>query len=214
MGTLPRNMNVDAAKATLGGLFDRIDALIKKDGEASKKELEAVFGEHAGEFLKFCDKDADEKLTKDEFTAGILGDCDGMSQEDFDANWANRMEGVVAAAEANKPADGALKNKAFLFVKPHAVTDAVKALAKDALVAKGFDVLLEGEIKAEDIDSKKLIDNHYYAIASKATLLKPSELNVPEDKFQAKFGLSFQQALKEGTAVNALDACKKLDCTP
>merc|ERR1711977_388601 len=103
MGTLPRNMNVDAAKATLGGLFDRIDALIKKDGEASKKELEAVFGEHAGEFLKFCDKDADEKLTKDEFTAGILADCDGMSQEDFDAQWANRMEEVVAEAEAKQP---------------------------------------------------------------------------------------------------------------
>merc|ERR1711934_741244 len=210
MGTLPRNMNVDAAKATLGGLFDRIDALIKKDGEASKKELEAVFGEHAGEFLKFCDKDADEKLTKDEFTAGILGDCDGMSQEDFDANWANRMEGVVAAAEANKPADGALKNKAFLFIKPHAVTDAVKALAKEALTNMGFGVLSEGEIKAEDIDSKKLIDNHYYAIASKATILKPNELNIPEDKFEEKFGLSWADALAGGRVFNALDACADL----
>merc|ERR1719364_489846 len=98
-------MNVDAAKATLGGLFDRIDALIKKDGEASKKELEAVFGEHAGEFLKFCDKDADEKLTKDEFTSGILNDCGDMSQEDFDSNWADRMEGVVKAAEEKKAAE-------------------------------------------------------------------------------------------------------------
>merc|ERR1719298_325522 len=98
-------MDKDAAKATLENLFDRIDALMKKDGEASKAELEAVFGEHAGEFLKFCDKDADEKLTKDEFTSGILNDCGDMSQEDFDSNWAERMEGVVKAAEEKKAAE-------------------------------------------------------------------------------------------------------------
>merc|ERR1719281_329517 len=86
-------MDKDAAKATLEGLFDRIDALIKKDGE------------HSGEFLKFCDKDADEKLTKDEFTSGILNDCGDMSQEDFDFNWAERMEGVVKAAEEKKAAE-------------------------------------------------------------------------------------------------------------
>merc|ERR1711907_825248 len=197
MGT-PRNNTMDAAaaKTTLGGLFDRIDQLIKKDGQASKAELEAVFGEHAAEFLKFCDKDADENLSKDEFCDGILKDCDGMSQEDFDENWANRMEGVVAAAEAAKGSESSgLKNKAFLFIKPHAVTDAVKALAKESLSNMGLNILSEGEIKAEDIDSKQLIDNHYYAIASKATILKPDQLNIPEDKFEAKFGLSWADAL-------------------
>merc|ERR1711998_268513 len=82
-----------------------IDALINQDGQASYEELQAVFGEHADEFLKFCDKDDDKKLTKDEFTGGILKDCDGMSQEDFNANWAERMEGVVKAAEDNKAAE-------------------------------------------------------------------------------------------------------------
>merc|ERR1711934_710930 len=99
MGHRHNNMDAAAAKTTLEGLFDRIDALINKDGEASKEELTKVFGEHAEEFLKFCDKDADSKLTKDEFTGGILKDCDGMSQEDFNTNWAERMEGVVAEAE-------------------------------------------------------------------------------------------------------------------
>ena len=69
-------------------------------------------------------------------------------------------------------------------------------------------------IDGPTIDAKRLIDQHYYAIASKATLLKPSELPVPEDKFQEFFGVSFQDAIAQGTAVNALDACKKLDCTP
>eukprot|EP00656_Telonema_subtile_P007091 TRINITY_DN1331_c0_g1_i4.p1 TRINITY_DN1331_c0_g1~~TRINITY_DN1331_c0_g1_i4.p1 ORF type:complete len:334 (-),score=115.20 TRINITY_DN1331_c0_g1_i4:149-1150(-) len=102
------------------------------------------------------------------------------------------------------------KNKAFLFIKPHAVTDATKILAKDALIAKGLKVLSEGEIKAEDIASKQLIDNHYYAIASKATILKPSELNIPEDKFKAQFNLSWADALAGGRVFNALDACADL----
>ena len=55
-----------------------------------------------------------------------------------------------------------------------------------------------------------LVDQHYYAIASKATLVKPAEMPVPADKFQAAFGLSWQDALKAGSVYNALDACKVL----
>merc|ERR1711935_104654 len=102
-------------------------------------------------------------------------------------------------------------NKAFLFIKPHAVTEKTKALVKEQLQKKGFEIKGEGEIKAEDIDSKQLIDNHYYAIASKATILKPSELNIPEDKFEAKFGLSWADALAGGRVFNALDACADLE---
>merc|ERR1712216_1032070 len=72
----------------------------------------------------------------------------------------------------------------------------------------------QGEIKSEEIDSKKLIDQHYYAIASKATILKPNQLNVPEDKFKEKFGLEWKQALENGNVYNALDACAKLEVTP
>ena len=78
-------------KETLGALFDRIDALINKDGHASKEELTAVFGEHAGDFLSHCDENADAQLTKEEFVDGILHDVEGMSDDDFQAQWANRM---------------------------------------------------------------------------------------------------------------------------
>jgi hypothetical protein len=64
------------------------------------------------------------------------------------------------------------------------------------------------------IDEKKLIDQHYYAIASKATILKPAELNVPADKFEAQFGLTWEAALANGNVFNALDACAKLEITP
>ena len=51
-----------------------------------------------------------------------------------------------------------------------------------------------------------LIDQHYYAIASKATLLKPAEMPVPAAKFEEAFGLSWKKALSDGVVYNALDA--------
>ena len=50
----------------------------------------------------------------------------------------------------------------------------------------GLKVVKEGSIKADVLDKKKLIDQHYYAISSKATSLKPEQLNVPGDKLQAQ----------------------------
>jgi len=66
----------------------------------------------------------------------------------------------------------------------------------------------EGSISAADIDKKQLIDKHYYAIASKATLLTPDKLNVPADKFKAQFNVEWADVLKEGKALNAKAACE------
>merc|ERR1719272_2409939 len=100
-------MDKEAAKVTLETLFGRIDSLIAKDGKASKAELSKVFGDHADQFLEFCDKDGDTDLTCEEFCTGILNDAADMSQEDFDTNWANRMDGVVKTAEDTKAAEEA-----------------------------------------------------------------------------------------------------------
>jgi len=126
--------------------------------------------------------------------------------EDMDVK--DCLSKFVGLSNLNKPP---LKNSAFVFIKPHAVTDAVKLLVKNGLEAKGLKILKEGSIKGEVIDKKKLIDQHYYAIASKATILKPDQLNVPEDKFQAQFGLSWKDALASGKVFNAMDGCKELD---
>jgi hypothetical protein len=101
-------------------------------------------------------------------------------------------------------------NSAFVFLKPHAATEPAKALVKAGLEQKGFKVLAEGELTGSVIDSKQLIDNHYYSIASKATILEPKELNVPADKFAAQFGIGWQEALDKGVVFNALQACKHL----
>jgi nucleoside diphosphate kinase len=103
-----------------------------------------------------------------------------------------------------------MSNSAFVFIKPHAVTEKTINCVREHFIAKGFTINGEGRIDGTEIESKKLIDQHYYAIASKATLLKPEQLNVPEDKFEAKFGLPWKQALKEGKCFNALDAAAKL----
>lgn len=104
--------------------------------------------------------------------------------------------------------DAKPKNMAFVFVKPHAVTPACNKTVKDALLAKGIKITGEGDITADVIDKKKLIDQHYYSIASKATILKPHELNIPKDKFQKEMGVSWDEAKKN--AYNAMDACEKL----
>jgi len=102
-------------------------------------------------------------------------------------------------------------NSAFVFIKPHAVTDKVKDLVKETLEKKELSIRKEGSIAAADIDKYKKIDNHYYAIASKATILTPDELSIPKDKFKDKFGEEWDDVLKEGKALNAMDACSKFE---
>merc|ERR1719230_1407617 len=111
---------------------------------------------------------------------------------------------------ASQPAEPSTENRAFVFIKPHALTEAVQELVSSTLTKGGFNILEEGRIDATIIDEKKLIDQHYYAIASKATILKPAELNVPAAKFKEKFGLEWSEALSKSLVFNAMDACKKL----
>jgi len=101
-------------------------------------------------------------------------------------------------------------NCAFVFVKPHANTPATQALVVEQLRANKINILSDGELTGEQIDSGMLIDQHYYAIASKATLLKPEQLPVPAELFESSFGLSWTDALAQGKVYNALDACKHL----
>jgi nucleoside diphosphate kinase len=113
----------------------------------------------------------------------------------------------VAYNSAKAPED---KNSAFVFIKPHANTAKAQDMVKSKLKAKGLTITAEGELTGEQIDKGMLIDQHYYAIASKATLLKPKDLPVPAKKFEEFFGKSWEDALKEGSVYNALDACKYL----
>jgi creatine kinase len=106
------------------------------------------------------------------------------------------------------------KNRAFLFLKPHANTQEVLSIVKEHLELCGVDLLSSGFISNEDINKNQYIDQHYYSIASKATILKPKELIISNEKFEKIFNISWYDVLEKGNVYNALDACKYLDVSP
>jgi len=106
-----------------------------------------------------------------------------------------------------------LLNSAFVFIKPHANTEKVRAFVQSKLKDAGLTILSESDIDGTVIDEKKLIDQHYYAIASKATILTPKDIPVPPEKFETAFGEKWETVLAEGRAYNAMEACDKLECT-
>jgi hypothetical protein len=107
-------------------------------------------------------------------------------------------------------ADAEETNVAYVFIKPHANNAQTQQLVTTTLLSKGIKIVQEGEFTGEQIDAGMHIDQHYYAIASKATLLKPAQIPVPAAKFEDKFGISWETALADGLVFNALDACKEL----
>lgn len=124
------------------------------------------------------------------------------------------LQSFLFVAAAIEPVCEELKNSAFVFVKPHANTVATQELVKSSFAKAGISIIEERSISGETIDQQKLIDQHYYAIASKATILSPKELSVPAAKFQEAFGEEWSTVLEEDRASNALDACQRFQCTP
>lgn len=100
-------------------------------------------------------------------------------------------------------------NTAFVFVKPHAVTPETLKLVSKTLAENGLRVTREGEVTAEEIDANQLVDKHYYAIASKATLIDAELLNVPEEKFRSAYGVEWRDVVASGKAMNSKMACEK-----
>jgi len=120
----------------------------------------------------------------------------------------------VAYAANSDTCDGTkLLNSAFVFVKPHANTPATRDLVSQKLVEAGMSILSEADISGVEIDQKGLIDQHYFSIASKATILPARKIPVPTDKFEEAFGESWERVLKENRACNAMEACKRFECS-
>jgi hypothetical protein len=116
---------------------------------------------------------------------------------------------LLLAALAGAPEPPALQG-AFVFAKPHANTPEMIALIKDKFAEVGVTIEREGDITGEAIDAKGYIDRHYYAIASKATILQPHELNVPAEKFAEAFGEEWSDVLADGRAFNAMGVQARL----
>eukprot|EP01060_Flectonema_neradi_P013434 TRINITY_DN201_c0_g1_i2.p1 TRINITY_DN201_c0_g1~~TRINITY_DN201_c0_g1_i2.p1 ORF type:complete len:432 (+),score=157.60 TRINITY_DN201_c0_g1_i2:55-1350(+) len=208
-------INISAAKDT----FFYVDLAKKLLSDADKpNELELTgLGSSITTVVSVADILREQGLaTVSKLETGMSGrtnhtakiQCWVKKTDGFDEIYKKQLE---EKAEKLKERISNAKNQAFVFIKPHAVNDKVKSLVKEGLESKGIKITKEGSIKAEQIDKRKYIDQHYYSIASKATILKPKELNVPADKFKEKFGLGWEEALEKGVVYNAMDACKKLE---
>eukprot|EP00242_Pyramimonas_sp_CCMP2087_P012994 CAMPEP_0198209510 /NCGR_PEP_ID=MMETSP1445-20131203/16568_1 /TAXON_ID=36898 /ORGANISM="Pyramimonas sp., Strain CCMP2087" /LENGTH=310 /DNA_ID=CAMNT_0043883311 /DNA_START=60 /DNA_END=992 /DNA_ORIENTATION=- len=130
--------------------------------------------------------------------------------EDLDCEDCLKKSQKIAGVEGDIPA---CLNMAYVFIKPHAVTPKVVELVKSKFEEVSITITKEGSIDGATIEKDMLVDNHYYAIACKASLCKPDELNPPakaQAAFEEKWGLSWAQALEDGQVYNAVDACKKM----
>lgn len=122
------------------------------------------------------------------------------------------LEKSMALADVKGTVSRGVKQRAFVFIKPHANNGNVIKLVKDTFKKNGITVKSEKEITAKEIDEGMLIDKHYGAIAAKATMIKPNALNVPakgQKQFQELFGCSWDDAVKAGKVYNAMDASAK-----
>ena len=103
-------------------------------------------------------------------------------------------------------------NRALVFIKPSANTEATRALVEAKLIQARIEVLATSTLSAEAIDVGGIIDKHYYSIASKATLGTAETLPVDAAAFAAFFKTEYSTAKATGRVFNAMEACKYLQC--
>lgn len=188
----------------------------KPDSKKSDADAKAK-AEAAAQAEKRAAADAEEaNAAKAKADADAKAEAEKKAKADAEAAKAAADAEAAAAPTPEAPKEpeakkAPLKNSAFVFVKPAANTEATQALVKHVFSDNKISIKSEGSIGGGTIDAKRLIDQHYYAIASKATLTKPKDLPVPADKFLAKFGVEWQQALDDDLVFNAADACTKFE---
>eukprot|EP00388_Colpodella_angusta_P039746 GDKK01048253.1.p1 GENE.GDKK01048253.1~~GDKK01048253.1.p1 ORF type:complete len:962 (+),score=100.01 GDKK01048253.1:1-2886(+) len=125
---------------------------------------------------------------------------------------------LFAQAEEVQLARSQPMNTAFVFIKPHAVTQATKDLVEASFLQKGITIKTKGGFTHNEV--ARVIDQHYGIVSTYATL-KPVHHIVLSDEVKELFkGLTdgkedWEQAVAVGHVQNAADAMKELgDLTP
>jgi hypothetical protein len=104
-------------------------------------------------------------------------------------------------------------NVALVFIKPHAVTDNVKALVERVLKDNKISITKEGDVSGAEIEAKSIIDRHYAAIARYAMTWTADKHVLSESakaQFKEKFGVAWDDEVKAGHILNAAEATKKV----
>jgi len=132
-----------------------------------------------------------------------------------DQSFSECVATLQSLAGVEGPVSGST-NRAYLFIKPHAVTDGTVKLVTDKLAEAKITILADGEMTGTEISDNMYIDNHYLSIATKASLNKPAQLNPPAKgaaAFYEKFGISWVNALSLNCLFNAVDGQAELGFT-
>ena len=205
----------------INAIFDQIDA--DKSGEIDPTELMmhllGVGQEHesVSALFKVLDKDGNGLISREEFIAGFskLDTSDKLAAVQTEVAAAGGPESnaadlnaAAALIQGAAAAAGGVMNTAFVFAKPHANTPAVLDVIKAKFGEKAINIVKEGDVTGEDIDSKGYIDQHYYAIAEKSTLTSGKDLPVDAAKFEGAFEEKWETVVSEGRAFNALEFSK------
>ena len=102
-------------------------------------------------------------------------------------------------------------NTALVFIKPHAATDAWEGYIKQHLSSAGVCVISSGVKYAAEIDSNRLIDQHYGSLARIAMELQPADVDLSPAalaEFAETYGVDWGTAL--GSALRNDEAMAEL----
>ena len=106
-----------------------------------------------------------------------------------------------------------MKNRALVFIKPHAITDRFNQFVETFLKDHHISLSEPCRIGAQEVKRKEIVDRHYFAIARTAVFSKPADysLGLPARRiFEEAFGISWDDALRKGRIFNSVDAQKRL----
>lgn len=129
------------------------------------------------------------------------------------ANKSAKKEQAAALESFLQTASSGPLNTALVFVKPHAATDACEAFVRQHLTAAGINILSSGVKRADEIDSKKLIDQHYGSLAQLAMSTQPADISLAasaKEAFAEAYGTEWDAAL--GSMLRNDDALERLGC--
>jgi nucleoside diphosphate kinase len=107
-----------------------------------------------------------------------------------------------------------MKNRALVFIKPHAVREKTINFIEDFLKKKGIQLVSSGELTSETLKQDGIVDRHYFAIA-KAAVDTPIRDLAPSDeaksKYREAFGEEWNDAVQQGRLLNAAEMLDRME---
>lgn len=123
----------------------------------------------------------------------------------------NRL--VIAYNRGREKKEAPVKNRALVFIKPHAVTEKTISFVEEFLGQHQIQLSEARRITAKQISRQGIVDKHYFAIARTAVFSTPEEYQLGEGakrKFAEAFGIGWDAAVEKGKILNSVDAQERL----